>query len=1136
MKGYSMRSRILSFAFALSSLLGFGTAAEAKLAELLVTDAGQLKTVDLKEVEVTSQIDLTAARVTYDMTFRSQFDATEGTFYFALPTGAYPHEFGMWVDDHYQRSAIVEAQAGRVAYESMVRRGVDPALLEWTAGNTFKMRVYPLRQGKPMRVKLVVGMPLRGVGGKLLATVPLDFGKLNEFKFAVKGRILADDLPKVKGLKSLELSEDGDKSGVLSFSGSFRKDSYLPPSEVTLVVNETDPTTVKVRREDTDERYFEAHAFPKLPSEKRTEAEHAVVYWDYSLSEQDHHAARLDALRKFLKVRSPKTVDVYGFQQHVFPVKMAVKASDWAAVQAAVATRAYDGATRIDHLLTSLREVLPKFKKTTDVALFTNGVDSFELFDWKKQKSLASDLLNTYVIAPKTGSNTATLGRLAKEIGAVVLDQDDELSAAMFDVRPWAVTGVSVSKALQKIESPIGDALYPGDAIVVRGQVKKDGPASFTVTVAQNGKEKKLSYKFDTDDVPVEKSETVPRLWAKERIDRLLPEKRTHTPEITALALQHQLMSPFTVMVVLETCENYAEFKIKAPSDCLKRRESFAIGDMFGNEGGVEEESNMAMSDEAAEDGVAGEAAAGPTAEPGDSFDFERGDSHGQSMSEAPAAPERSMAASARDSNMDEESAEESEIADSGDYIDDENMGGKFEDTKPRPFGFEDLLTAKVAAGADALYATYLKVREPYVKIPYYYIFAADLFARLKRTDLADLVLSNLVEIRPGEARWLRVYAYNLIAWGKAADTVAIYRSVSELRGEDPQSFRDFGLAQEAVGQPVAAMKLFEKVKIGKWDSRLEGMNRTVLHDLVRASEKVLKMPNLTAENRAQAQKYANATTAQKDKITVTVSWDTDNTDIDLHVIEPTGTHVWYANKEPKNTAGKLNWDSTQGFGPEQYRNASPLRGAYRVFLHYYAQDRAALADGTFARIDFKVVQNGVEQTYTKTAFLRDREQNLTISTFDYEDANAKLPPPDFRSTMARAKAVMERGQDAAAISVINSLGKRQDPKEEAQRHFHIGRAQIHLKQYAEAERSNQRALALDPSLLAAHFNNACAASLAKDTKKAAHHLNLLADALLRAPQRRTAYLRLMKNDPDLAFVRSSKGFSAAEKRLRTGH
>ena len=70
-------------------------------------------------------------------------------------------------------------------------------------------------------------------------------------------------------------------------------------------------------------------------------------------------------------------------------------------------------------------------------------------------------------------------------------------------------------------------------------------------------------------------------------------------------------------------------------------------------------------------------------------------------------------------------------------------------------------------------------------------------------------------------------------------------------------------------------------------------------------------------------------------RLRVVLSWDSDSTDIDLHVVSPDGQHVFFANRVVAN-GGALDVDVTTGFGPEIFATPSPLRGAYHVFVNYY--------------------------------------------------------------------------------------------------------------------------------------------------------------------------------------------------------
>lgn len=75
---------------------------------------------------------------------------------------------------------------------------------------------------------------------------------------------------------------------------------------------------------------------------------------------------------------------------------------------------------------------------------------------------------------------------------------------------------------------------------------------------------------------------------------------------------------------------------------------------------------------------------------------------------------------------------------------------------------------------------------------------------------------------------------------------------------------------------------------------------------------------------------------ASEGVVTVTLTWG-EPTDVDLHVYEPDGTHVYYLNRT--GTSGYLDQDIIAGYGPEHYFADCDglLSGEYRVGVNYFS-------------------------------------------------------------------------------------------------------------------------------------------------------------------------------------------------------
>ncbi len=69
--------------------------------------------------------------------------------------------------------------------------------------------------------------------------------------------------------------------------------------------------------------------------------------------------------------------------------------------------------------------------------------------------------------------------------------------------------------------------------------------------------------------------------------------------------------------------------------------------------------------------------------------------------------------------------------------------------------------------------------------------------------------------------------------------------------------------------------------------------------------------------------------------ITVTLTWGAQP-DVDLHIYEPDGNHVYYASRT--GNSGYLDWDDTSSYGPEHYYAscANLQTGTYNVGVNYY--------------------------------------------------------------------------------------------------------------------------------------------------------------------------------------------------------
>lgn len=98
-------------------------------------------------------------------------------------------------------------------------------------------------------------------------------------------------------------------------------------------------------------------------------------------------------------------------------------------------------------------------------------------------------------------------------------------------------------------------------------------------------------------------------------------------------------------------------------------------------------------------------------------------------------------------------------------------------------------------------------------------------------------------------------------------------------------------------------------------------------------------------QQRRRVQFYNLSSGETPAKLRVVLSWDSDNTDLDLHLVTPDGGHVWYGERSLANGAA-LDVDVTTGFGPEMIASPTPLKGQYLIYVNYYGGGYNRDADG----------------------------------------------------------------------------------------------------------------------------------------------------------------------------------------------
>ena len=123
------------------------TSASAQSLQMNIIGAAPNKPhpVSLAKADVAAVIAGGLARTCMTLTFENAADRVlEGELVFPLPEGATVCAYALDVGGQLVESVTVEKDKARITFETEVRKGIDPGIVEKVQGNNFRTRVYPI--------------------------------------------------------------------------------------------------------------------------------------------------------------------------------------------------------------------------------------------------------------------------------------------------------------------------------------------------------------------------------------------------------------------------------------------------------------------------------------------------------------------------------------------------------------------------------------------------------------------------------------------------------------------------------------------------------------------------------------------------------------------------------------------------------------------------------------------------------------------------------------------------------------------------------------------------------------------------------------------------------------------------------
>lgn len=591
-------------------LAGFeGTTAQDSIGSLVANIDGRNVPLTVGYHKVSVDIRDQIARTVIEESFVNHTPARlEGVFYFPLPQDASISGFGMWIGEELVEADVVEKQRAREIYETILRERRDPGLLEWTGGNLFKARVFPIeaRSEKRITITYTQVLPLRTNRYRYSYALQSELLKQHPLRELAIDVTISSVLP----LGAVACPTHGARIQHTDHAArvEFTAQEYTPDRDFEVVVQiaSGQPDTALIPHRRGDDGYFMCLLTPPVSDggwQRETLADgeplRLLILADTSGSmnsasrenQQQFVAALLSALTPEDRVNvAVCDVDC----QWAFAEPQAADAENVAAARQLLADRVSLGWTDLDK---AFRSALDQAMPQTQILYIGDGVvtrgDADPVAFGKRLQRMAEGQSAVFHAASTSSSFEPLVLKTIASLGGgslwqisgqrtpqqVALDLLAELTQPVIKDLQVEFRGIRAAR----VYPPRLPNLPAGTQQILLGRYlpeDADQTGEVVVTGSFGGKPVRFSGPVLLKDAEQGNS-FIPRLWARMHLDALLDQGASPAikDEIIGLSEEYHIITPYTSLLVLESDADRERFKVK-------RRFQMRDGEKFFGQGG----------------------------------------------------------------------------------------------------------------------------------------------------------------------------------------------------------------------------------------------------------------------------------------------------------------------------------------------------------------------------------------------------------------------------------------------------------------------------------------------------------------------------------------------------------------------
>ena len=549
-------------------VLGKGLQAQGISPALVSQDDEKTRSMLLSRLEVNVKIYGTVAETRMTMTFYNPHNRQlAGDLYFPLPEGSFVSGYALDINGKMVDGVVVEKEKGRLVFEQLTRRRIDPGIVEWTKGNNFKTRVFPLppNGSRTIMVRYVSELTYNNEGTFYL--LPMKYN--NRVKELILHIEVSQDLiePKIKKSSFTNFNFKKWQNGYIADIS--QKDIQLN-EDLAVELPELETQNVSVEKNSEGDYYFLISDYPKRPinaaAMQKLIPQKLVIYWDASGSRQKaDHQHEFQILKNYFAGLKDAivNVNVIAFRNEAERAKSFVISNrNCEELLTVLHEISYDGGTQMG----SLKSYNPK---PDMYFLFSDGLSNFG-------KEAIEDLnAPLYVFSNDASANHSFLHYLASRNSGIYFNLARMTNEMVLEQigRPL-FNFISVTTDQGQIEETYPEHSQPAEnRILVAGKlISADAKITVNYGVAENIM---LRHEFRIKKNDAMEGEVLQTFWAQKKINDLMIFSQQNEKELAEVGQKYGLVTPGTSLIVLDNLNQYLEYKIMPPKTLPDMREQY---------------------------------------------------------------------------------------------------------------------------------------------------------------------------------------------------------------------------------------------------------------------------------------------------------------------------------------------------------------------------------------------------------------------------------------------------------------------------------------------------------------------------------------------------------------------------------